>query len=71
MTTKHRPHMPRVVIEAFKAGDDDTLRLLLDLKLEVSPLDVDGPCPYPPRSEGARSWPKAAALRSEMLNRFR
>ena len=65
MTKRRR--IPHAVIQAYEAGDNDTLRALLDLKpWEVSPLDADGPCPYSPTSRGAKSWPKAAALREEL-----
>ena len=65
-TMTKRRRIPRAVIEAYEAEDDDTLRALLDLKpWEVSPLDADGPCPYSPTSAGARSWPKAMALQEE------
>ena len=72
MTSRHR--VPRAVIEAYEARDNDTLHALLDLKpWEVSPLDADGPCPYSPTSAGTMSWAKAAALREELENyvRFR
>lgn len=72
MTRRRR--IPRAVIEAYEAGDDDTVRALLDLKpWEVSPLDADGACPYSPTSAGTTSWAKAAALREELENyaRFR
>ena len=65
MTKRRRT--PRVVIEAYEAGDDEALRALLDLKpWEVSPLDADGLCPYSPTSAGTMSWAKAAALREEL-----
>ena len=71
---RRRPKIPRAVIEAYDAGDDDTLRALLDLRpWEVSPLDADGPCPYSPTSAATMSWAKAVALREELKNyvRFR
>jgi hypothetical protein len=66
MTKRRR--IPRAVIEAYKAGDNDTLCVLLDLKpWEISPLEAVGECPYPRTSAGGRSWPKAVALREELL----
>ena len=68
MTTKHRSTMPRTVIEAFKAGDEDELDRLLGLKpWEFSPLDAYGPCGYPGRFAAA-NWQKAVALREELEN---
>lgn len=66
MTTKRRLKIPRAVIEAFKAGDEDELDRLLGLKpWEFSPLDAYGECVYP-GSSAAALWAKAVALREEL-----
>lgn len=54
------------VVEAYRHGDDDALRLALGLRpWEISPLEIcDGErCPYPPETAGAESWPRALELR--------
>ncbi|MFD2053781.1 hypothetical protein ACFSQT_12000 [Mesorhizobium calcicola] len=58
-------------VEAFKAGDNATLRQALKIRpWEPSPLEVDGP--QPPdwaRNDGTAwtaCWPNAWALRQEL-----
>lgn len=55
-------------VEAYRAGEWMRLHNLLGLNpWEASPLDVDdGPCPWPPRSSGAETWPQALELRNEL-----
>lgn len=54
-------------VEAWNAGDRMALHRALGLRpWQVSPLDATGDCPHPDDTAGARSWPKAAALREEL-----
>ena len=60
-----------VAVEAFRAGDDDTLCKALRLAPweGPSPLDIqDGePCPYPEGTAGASWWPRCLELRRALL----
>lgn len=56
-------------VAAFAAGDACRLYDALDSKpWETSPLDADPdqPCPWPPGTSGAETWPKALRLRAEL-----
>jgi hypothetical protein len=58
----------REVLEAFLNEDEEELDRLLGLRpWEVSPLRAIGPCPYQPTTMGFETWPKAQALRAQLL----
>jgi len=65
---KNKPHrVTSEAVAAFRAGDVLALHRALELGLwQVSPLDVDGRCPYPPGTGGADSWPLAVVLRRKL-----
>lgn len=55
-------------IDAYRQGDVVALHRALGLRpWDVSPLEVDdGPSPWPASAGGARSWPMAQVLRTEL-----
>ena len=62
--------LTQAMIDAFKTEDDHELRRLLHLfPGDISPLEITGPddeCVYPAGTAGAKSWPKAVALRKAL-----
>ena len=54
-------------VAAFVAGDRATLKHALRLPpWQVSPLDAEGACPYPPLTGAAVTWLDSLALRSQL-----
>lgn len=54
-------------VAAYRAGDRDALRRELCLKpWQPTPLEVDGRCPWPEGSAGAKAWPASVALRAAL-----
>lgn len=55
-------------VAAFIAGDRMELSRALRLPpWQISPLDVAGPCPYPPTTAGGSTWPDSVKLRAELV----
>ena len=54
-------------LAAFSAGDRATLKRALRLPpWQVSPLDAEGACPYPPLTGAAATWPDSLTLRNQL-----
>ena len=54
-------------VAAFVAGDHVTLKRALRLPpWQVSPLDADGACPYPPQTAAAATWADSLAMRNQL-----
>ena len=54
-------------VAAFVAGDHATLKHALRLPpWQVSPLDAEGACPYPPLTAAAVMWLDSLALRTQL-----
>jgi hypothetical protein len=54
-------------VAAYHAGNRDALRRELHLKpWQPSPLDVDGRCPWPKDTAGAKAWPACVVLRAAL-----
>lgn len=66
-TRTFRQRVTDAAVAAYKAGDD--LTLCRELRLppwQISPLQVDGDCPWPAGTGGAMTWPDSVALRDEL-----
>jgi hypothetical protein len=68
-TGKSRDHrLTPSAIEAWKAGDAAALHRALGLKpWMISPLRVEGECPYLPGTAGAVTWPAMQELRTQLI----
>ncbi|WP_395117753.1 hypothetical protein ACFCQI_14260 [Rhodanobacter sp. FW102-FHT14D06] len=54
-------------LAAFVAGDHATLKHALRLPpWQVSPLDAEEVCPYPPLTAGAVTWLDSLTLRNQL-----
>jgi len=74
-TIRRRKHAGREgritqkAIDAFRAGDRETLRRELHLPpWQVSPLEAVSDCPWPASTAGGRTWQASCELRAALLN---